>query len=61
VVARPERVAAGDPGGLIVKRDTGTRGIRCRRIPFEWALLLVSLAATLPVVAGLVVSGLTGP
>ena len=31
------------------------------RTPFEWALLVVSLAATLTVVAGLVVSELAGP
>ena len=31
------------------------------RTPFEWALLLVSLAATLAVIGGLVVGGLLGP
>lgn len=31
------------------------------RTPLEWALLVVSLAATLAVVVVLVVSGLTGP
>jgi uncharacterized protein (TIGR02588 family) len=35
--------------------------VRRERTPFEWALMLVSLAATLAVVAGLVVSGLAGP
>lgn len=34
---------------------------RRQRTSFEWALLLGSLAATLAVVAGLVVSGLVGP
>ncbi len=32
-----------------------------KRTPLEWALLVVSLAATLAVVAVLVMSGLTGP
>jgi uncharacterized protein (TIGR02588 family) len=36
-------------------------GIGRKRTPFEWALLVVSLAATLAVVAGLVLSGLAGP
>lgn len=31
------------------------------RTRFEWALLVISLTATLAVVAGLVVSGFTGP
>ena len=43
------------------KQSSGSRGIRRERTPFEWALLVVSLAATLAVVAGLAVSGLAGP
>jgi len=39
----------------------GSSGIRRERTPFEWTLLVVSLAATLAVVIGLLVSGLTGP
>jgi uncharacterized protein (TIGR02588 family) len=46
---------------MTTKRASGSRGIRRERTPFEWALLVVSLAATLAVVAGLVVSGLAGP
>lgn len=46
---------------MTAKRASGSRGIRRERTPFEWALLVVSLAATLAVVAGLVVSGLAGP
>jgi uncharacterized protein (TIGR02588 family) len=38
-----------------------SRGIGRERTPFEWALLVVSLAATLTVAAGLVVSELAGP
>ncbi len=46
---------------MTAKRSSeGWRG-SAKRTPFEWALLLVSLAATLAVVIGLVVSGLTGP
>jgi uncharacterized protein (TIGR02588 family) len=36
-------------------------GISRERTPLEWMLLVVSLTATLAVVAGLVVSGLVGP
>jgi uncharacterized protein (TIGR02588 family) len=36
------------------------RGIRRKRTSFEWAVLLVSLAATIAVVIGLVVSGVAG-
>jgi uncharacterized protein (TIGR02588 family) len=43
------------------KPASGSRGIRRERTPFEWALLVVSLAAILALAAGLVVSGLTGP
>jgi uncharacterized protein (TIGR02588 family) len=43
------------------KRATGSGGVRRQRTPFEWALLVVSLAATLTVAAGLVASGLAGP
>lgn len=46
---------------MSAKRSSGSRGIRRERTPFEWALLVVSLAATLAVVAGLAVSGLAGP
>jgi uncharacterized protein (TIGR02588 family) len=46
---------------MTAKRASGTRGIRRERTPFEWALLVISLAATLAVVAGLVVSELAGP
>jgi uncharacterized protein (TIGR02588 family) len=46
---------------MTAKRASTSRGIRRERTPFEWALLVVSLAATLAVVAGLVVSGLAGP
>ena len=42
-------------------RASGRPGIRRKRTPFEWALLVVSLAATLTVAAGLVVSELAGP
>jgi uncharacterized protein (TIGR02588 family) len=41
-------------------RTSGDQGIRRRRTPFEWALLAVSLAAILIVIAGLVVSQLLG-
>ena len=43
------------------KRASGNRGIRRERTPFEWALLVISLAATLAVVVVLVMTGLTGP
>ena len=43
------------------KAASGSRGIGRQRTPFEWALLAVSLAATLAIVAGLVLSGLAGP
>lgn len=46
---------------MTAKRAPGSRGIGRERTPFELALLVVSLAATLAVVAGLVVSGLAGP
>jgi uncharacterized protein (TIGR02588 family) len=46
---------------VTAKRASGNRGIRRERTPFEWALLVVSLTATLAVVAGLVVSGVAGP
>jgi uncharacterized protein (TIGR02588 family) len=46
---------------MTATRASGTRGIRRERTRFEWTLLVVSLAATLTVVAGLVVSGLAGP
>jgi uncharacterized protein (TIGR02588 family) len=36
------------------------RGIRRERTPFEWGLLLVSMAAALTLVVGLAISGLTG-
>jgi uncharacterized protein (TIGR02588 family) len=43
------------------KGGSRSSGRRRERTPFEWALLLVSLVATLAVVAGLVVAGLAGP
>jgi uncharacterized protein (TIGR02588 family) len=46
---------------VTASRAAASRSIGRERTPFEWALLIVSLAATLAVVAGLVVSGLTGP
>jgi uncharacterized protein (TIGR02588 family) len=46
---------------MTARRAAASRGIGRERTPFELALLVVSLAATLAVVAGLVVSGLTGP
>jgi uncharacterized protein (TIGR02588 family) len=46
---------------MSAKRTSASRGIRRERTPFEWMLLLASLAATLAVVVGLAVSGLAGP
>ena len=46
---------------MTAKRAAGSRGIRRERTTFEWALLVVSLAVTMAVVVGLVVSGLAGP
>ena len=46
---------------MTAKRATRNRSIMRERTPLEWALLVVSLAATLAVAGGLVVSGLTGP
>jgi uncharacterized protein (TIGR02588 family) len=46
---------------MTARRAAASRSIGRERTPFELALLVVSLAATLAVVAGLVVSGLTGP
>ena len=46
---------------MTAKRGSRSSGIGRERTPFEWALLVVSLAATLAVVVGLVVSGLSGP
>jgi uncharacterized protein (TIGR02588 family) len=46
---------------MSAKRGSGNSGIGRKRTPFEWGLLVVSLAATLAVVVGLVVSGLSGP
>jgi uncharacterized protein (TIGR02588 family) len=45
---------------MSAKRTAGG-GIKRKRTPFEWALLLGSLAATLAVVVGLLVSGFKGP
>jgi uncharacterized protein (TIGR02588 family) len=42
-------------------RASGKGGVGRERTPFEWTLLLVSLAATVAVVVGLIASGLTGP
>jgi uncharacterized protein (TIGR02588 family) len=46
---------------MTAKGATGKHGISRERTTFEWALLLASLGATLTLVAGLVVAGLTGP
>jgi uncharacterized protein (TIGR02588 family) len=46
---------------MSAKRTSASRGIGRERTPFEWMLLLVSLAATLAVVVGLAASGLAGP
>jgi uncharacterized protein (TIGR02588 family) len=46
---------------MTAKGRSRSTGPRRERTPFEWAILLVSLAATLAVVAGLVVGGLAGP
>jgi uncharacterized protein (TIGR02588 family) len=46
---------------MTARRASGNRGIRRKRTPLEWALLVVSLAATLAVVAVLVTSGVSGP
>ncbi len=46
---------------MTAKGGSRSSGIRRERTLFEWAILLVSLAATLAVVAGLVAGGLTGP
>jgi uncharacterized protein (TIGR02588 family) len=43
------------------RRNSGDRGIGRRRTPFEWALLVVSLAATLVVAVGLALSQFIGP
>lgn len=45
---------------MTARRASGNRGITRERTPLEWVLLLVSLAATLGVVAVLASSGLTG-
>ncbi len=42
------------------KRGSSSGGVRRKRTTFEWVLLLVSLAAILAIVAGLVVSELSG-
>ena len=42
------------------ERRPGRNGIGRERTPFEWTLLLASLAAILAIVVGLVVSGLSG-
>jgi uncharacterized protein (TIGR02588 family) len=46
---------------MTANRASSRRGIMRERTPLEWTLLVVSLAATLAVVAVLVMSGLTGP
>jgi uncharacterized protein (TIGR02588 family) len=46
---------------MTAKRSSTSTGIRRERTPFEWTLLVVSLAATLAVVVGLALSELTGP
>ena len=42
-------------------RSSGNKGLRRPRTPFEWTILIVSLAATLAVIVGLALSGLRGP
>src|SRR4029450_9202803 len=56
-----DRGGAGTDAPMTAKRAAASRGVGRERTPFELALLIVSLAATLAVVAGLVVSELTGP
>ena len=46
---------------MTAKRNSGSSGVGRKRTTFEWALLLVSLAAALALVIGLVVSELSGP
>ena len=46
---------------MSANRASRRRGIMRERTSLEWTLLVVSLAATLAVVAVLVMSGLTGP
>ena len=46
---------------MTANRASSRRGIMRERTSLEWTLLVVSLAATLAVVAVLVMSGLTGP
>ena len=46
---------------MTAKRGSRSSGIGRERTSFEWGLLVVSLAATLAIVIGLVVSGLWGP
>jgi len=45
---------------MTAKRGSGSGGIGRERTPFEWGLLVVSLAATVAIVVGLVVSELSG-
>lgn len=45
---------------MTAKRNSGRSGVGRKRTTFEWVVLLVSLAATLAVVVGLVVSELSG-
>ena len=45
---------------MTAKRGSGSSGVGRERTTFEWVLLVVSLAATLAVVIGLVVSELFG-
>ena len=46
---------------MTVRRPSGGHGVWRERTPFEWAILVLSLAATLAVMTGLVVSGLAAP
>jgi uncharacterized protein (TIGR02588 family) len=46
---------------MTATRASSGRGTKRERTPFEWTLLVVSLGATMAVVAGLIVSGLAGP
>lgn len=45
---------------MTAKRRSGGNGIRRERTSFEWTLLILSLAATVAIVVGLVVSEFAG-
>ena len=64
--ARTDRrpgLPGGDRGGARADAHmtaTKNRGVGRERTPFEWALLLISMAAALALAVGLAISGLTG-